>query len=120
MNVPEETFIERESNIVFVGFALTECDVQVNVEAVKYLRAIHGTALELAIQNHFGSEIGGFWLTAEQVARLKSLSDYYPPSERTFVSETIEAYLQGQLKSFDEAFLQVLLECNKSRVSAAV
>ena len=101
--------IGNESELRFVGFALTECDVQVSAEAVRYLRAIHGTALELAIQNYFGSDIGGFWLTAEQVAQLKSLCQYYPPGERRLVGEAIEAYLQAQLENIDEVFMQVVL-----------
>ena len=47
-----------------VGFALGECVVDLDTQSAKYLRAVHRTALELAIQNQFGAEIGGFWLLA--------------------------------------------------------
>ena len=113
MNAEEDTAaIEDECELKFVGFALTDCNVQVSVEAVKYLRAVHSTALELAIHNHFGFEIGGFWLTTDQVTQLKSLCEYYPPGERTSVNETIEAYLLAQLKSVDTNFLRAVLKFN--------
>ncbi len=113
MNPEEDTArIDNRCELKFVGFALTDCDVQVRVEAVKYVRAIHGTALELATHNHFGSEIGGFWLTTDQVTQLKSLCEYYPPGERTLVDETIEAYLLAQLASVDADFLRAMLTFN--------
>jgi hypothetical protein len=93
----EKECLDRESEVVFLGFALTECTVKVDSQSVKYLRAVHRTALELAIHNRFGSEIGGFWLTTDQVAQLKTLSDYYPPNEAPFVTDAIEAYLAAQL-----------------------
>lgn len=81
----------------FLGFALTNCTVKVDSQSVKYLRAVHRTALELAIHNRFGLEIGGFWLTTDQIAQLRALSDYYPPNEVPLVAQAIEAYLSAQL-----------------------
>ncbi|HLE63145.1 MAG TPA: hypothetical protein VI750_08405 [Pyrinomonadaceae bacterium] len=87
----------RDPELKFVGFALTECTVKVDSQSVKYLRAVHRTALELAIHNRFGLEIGGFWLTTDQIAQLRALSDYYPPNEVPLVAQAIEAYLSAQL-----------------------
>ncbi len=99
---PEESdLVGVESEVIFLGFALSECTVQVSPEVAKYLRAVHRTALELAIQNRFGVEIGGFWLTAEQIAQLRSLSEYYPLNEAPLVASAIEAYLDGQLNMPD-------------------
>jgi hypothetical protein len=95
---PEETFFTKsESDVVFLGFALSECILEIDSQSIKYLRAVHRTALELAIANRFGSEIGGFWLTTDQIAQLRSLSEYYPVSEAPHVVQTIEAYLDAQL-----------------------
>src|SRR5262245_23282120 len=88
---------KQESEVVFLGFALNECNVGVSVDSARYLRVVHRTALELAIQNAFGIEIGGFWLTAEQIAQLRSLTEYYPPEEAQLVAKVIEAYLAAQL-----------------------
>jgi len=102
MAAPEECDLaDTESEVVFLGFALSECTVRVNAESVKYLRAVHRTALELAVQNRFGSEIGGFWLTREQITQLRSLSEYYPANEAPLVTQVIEAYLDGQLNPPD-------------------
>ena len=100
MTDPEESDLAgMESEVTFIGFALSECTVQVNAESAKYLRVVHRTALELATQNRFGVEIGGFWLTTEQIAQLRSLSEYYPPNEAPLVARAIEAYLKGQLST---------------------
>src|SRR5262245_13816908 len=87
-----------ESDVVFLGFALNECKVKLSPDSARYLRAIHRTALELATQNCFGCEIGGFWLSVEQIAKLRSLSEYYPLSEAAVVAQAIEAYLAAQLE----------------------
>jgi hypothetical protein len=87
-----------ESDVVFLGFALNECTLEVPAESVRYVRAIHRTALELAIQNSFGADIGGFWLTTEQIAQLRSLSEYYSIDEAPQVAQAIEAYLTAQLE----------------------
>lgn len=95
---PEESELAgMESEVVFLGFALDECIVHVDSQSAKYLRVVHRTALELATQNRFGIEIGGFWLTTEQIAQLRSLSEYYPLNEAPLVARAIEAYLDGQL-----------------------
>jgi hypothetical protein len=97
-NETEKELSQLQSELVFLGFALTECTVNVDSHSVKYLRAVHRTALELAIHNRFGVEIGGFWLTMDQIAQLRALADYYPPNEAAFVAQAIEAYLAAQLE----------------------
>lgn len=86
-----------EIDLMFVGFALSDCVVETDHNSVKYLRAIHRTALELAIPNYFGAEIGGFWLLAEQLAQLRKLPDFYPPHEAPLVEQVVEAYIHAQL-----------------------
>jgi hypothetical protein len=83
--------------VEFVAFALGDCIVDVEQNSAKYLRPVHRTALELAIHNHFGTEIGGFWLMAEQIDQLRRLADCYPANESPFVTRAIEAYLRAQL-----------------------
>jgi hypothetical protein len=61
---------------------------------------VHRTALELAIQNRFGVEIGGYWLELEQIQQLRQLPSYYPPQEGSLVASAVEAYLQAQLREF--------------------
>src|SRR4051812_30395616 len=95
---PEESdMTARESDVVFLGFALTECTVNVNTQSAKYLRAVHRTALELAVPNRYGVEIGGFWFTSDQVKQLKALAQYYPVNEYPFVAQAVEAYLEAQM-----------------------
>jgi len=99
-NGEQKTPLDTESELTFLGFALQECTVNVPGPAAKYLRAVHRTALELAIQNRFGIEVGGFWLTPEQIAQLRRLAEYYPLNESPFVAQAIEAYLKAQLPQF--------------------
>lgn len=94
--ITDQHFIDGEPELVFVGFALSECTVRVEADLVKYLRAVHRTALELAVHNQFGVEVGGFWLTTDQIRQLIALCDYYPPNEAPLVAQAIEAYLQAQ------------------------
>ena len=47
------------SEVEFLGFALGDCTVDLGTAAAKYLRVVHGTALELAVHNQFGAEFGG-------------------------------------------------------------
>src|SRR5262249_6415315 len=95
---PDESDIaDLESDVAFLGFELTECTVNVDAQSAKYLRAVHRTALELAVHNQFGVEIGGFWFTCDQIQQLKALADYYPLTEALFVAHAVEAYLEGQL-----------------------
>jgi hypothetical protein len=89
--------VNRSPELVFLAFALTECIVKVDTRSAKYLRAVHRTALELAVQNRFGVEIGGFWLTIDQITQLRTLSNYYPSNESPLVAQAIEAYLVAQL-----------------------
>jgi hypothetical protein len=85
-----------ESEVIFLGFALSDCVVEIDKEAAKYLRAVHRTALELAIPNRFGIEVGGFWLMPEQLAQLRKLPECYSQLEAPFVERAIEAYLAAQ------------------------
>lgn len=89
---------KAESDVIFVGFALSDCVVETDQNAAKYLRAVHRTALELAIPNYFGAEIGGFWLLAEQLAQLRKLPEYYPVQEAPLVERVVEAYIHAQVK----------------------
>jgi hypothetical protein len=86
-----------ESDVIFLGFALSDCVVEIDKQAAKYLRAVHRTALELAIPNRFGIEVGGFWLMPEQLAQLRKLPECYSQLEAPFVERAIEAYLAAQL-----------------------
>ncbi|MEP6743616.1 MAG: hypothetical protein ABJB61_14045 [bacterium] len=86
-----------ESDVSFLGFALSDCVVEVDKQAARYLRAVHRTALELAVPNRFGIEIGGFWLMPEQLAQLRKLPECYSQVEAPFVARAIEAYLTAQL-----------------------
>ena len=89
-----------ESDVAFIGFALSDCIVELEPQAAKYLRPVNRTALELATHNRFGSEIGGFWLMNEQIAKLRNLPAYYPSNEAPFVACAVEAYLRAQLEKF--------------------
>lgn len=91
------------SDVTFLGFSLSDCVVETDREAAKYVRRVNRTALELAIHNHFGAEIGGFWLMEEQMAQLRKLPEYYSPEEAPFVSRAVEAYLGAQLQEFYSA-----------------
>ncbi len=82
-----------QSEVEFLGFALSDCTVNLNHAAAKYLRAVHRTALELAVQNQFGAEVGGFWLMAEHIEQLRKLPQYYSSGEAPLVRCAIEAYL---------------------------
>jgi hypothetical protein len=92
--------IRVESDVAFIGFALSDCTVELDAQCAKYLRPVNRTALELATHNRFGSEIGGFWLMADQIAQLRKLPSYYPSKEASYVARTVEAYLQAQLQQF--------------------
>ena len=84
------------ANMKLCAFALTDCVVHIESPAAKYLRAVHRTALELAIPNLFGVELGGYWLKPDQVEQLRKLPDCYPTSEAPLVGRAIEAYLHTQ------------------------
>ena len=89
-----------KSELEFLGFALCECTVKVNQEAAKYLRVVHRTALELAVQNQFGADVGGYWLLADQIEQLRKLPLYYQNREATLVRSAVEAYLRAHLENW--------------------
>ena len=84
------------SDVMLCAFALADCVVHVDSQIAKYLRAVHRTALELAIPNLFGLEVGGYWLTAAQINQLRKLPDCYPSNEINFVRQAVESYLLAQ------------------------
>jgi len=86
-----------QSEVEFLGFALSDCTVRLNQTEAKYLRVVHRTALELAVPNHFGVEVGGYWLMADQIEQLRKLPSYYSADEAVLVRKAIEAYLAAQL-----------------------
>lgn len=89
----------NSSDLMLCAFALTDCVVHIESELAKYLRAVHRTALELALPNLFGLEIGGFWLAAAQINQLKKLPDCYPATEIALVMRAVDAYLLAQTES---------------------
>jgi hypothetical protein len=90
----------NENEIEFVGFALGDCTIDLEPASAKYLRVVHGTALELAVHNQFGAEFGGFWLLSPQISQLRRLPEYYSPDEAPRVEFAIEAYLAAQIRDF--------------------
>ena len=97
---PERKLSKTESDVEFLGFALGDCIVDLEPASAKYLRVVHGTALELAVHNQFGADIGGFWLLSPQIDQLRRLSEYYSPDEARLVEFAIEAYLAAQIREF--------------------
>ena len=89
------------SEVKLCAFALTDCVVHVETQSAKYLRAVHRTALELAVPNLYGSELGGFWLKSDQIDQLRTLPDCYPANEVEFVRRAVEAYLRAQAVELD-------------------
>lgn len=89
-------FQRNLSDLRLCAFALTDCTVELHWQAAKYLRAVHRTALELAVPNLYGFEIGGFWLKADQIDQLRRLPECYPATEVEFVRNAVEAYLLAQ------------------------
>jgi len=92
---------QNKSDVEFLGFALGECTVDIDHASAKYLRVVHGTALELAVHNQFGAEIGGFWLLSSQISQLRRLPEYYSPDEAPLVEFAVEAYLAAQIREFN-------------------
>lgn len=90
-----------QSEVEFLGFALSDCTVDIDQASAKYLRVVHGTALELAVHNQFGADIGGFWLLVNQIDQLRRLPEYYSPEEAPLVEFAIEAYLAAQIREFN-------------------
>ena len=99
---PEDFNLQNNvSDVKLCAFALTDCIVHIESQSAKYLRAVHRTALELAVPNLFGSEIGGFWLKPDQVDQLRKLPDCYPANEIDFVRRAVEAYLLAQTEELE-------------------
>ena len=96
----EGTKVTTETDVEFLGFALGDCTVDLDQASAKYLRVVHGTALELAVHNQFGAEFGGFWLLSPQITQLRRLPEYYSPDEAPLVEFAIEAYLAAQIREF--------------------
>jgi hypothetical protein len=95
---------EPDGAAELIGFALNDCVVDIDDKAARYLRAVHRTALELAVQNQFGAEIGGFWLMQQQVQQLRRLPEYYPANETLLVKRAVEAYLRAQIPDVPHLF----------------
>ena len=111
---PAPDISSSQSDVIFLGFALSDCVVELDKQAAKYLRAVHRTALELAIPNRFGIEVGGFWLMPEQLAQLRKLPECYSVNESSSVRRAINAYMLAQsqelhtwnLSSIEESLLE--------------
>ncbi|HKO61148.1 MAG TPA: hypothetical protein VJV03_08320 [Pyrinomonadaceae bacterium] len=88
------------ADVSLFAFALTDCVVEIETQSAKYLRAVHRTALELAVPNLFGPHIGGYWLTPAQVDQLRLLPDCYPTNESNFVKRAVAEYLAAQTPQF--------------------
>lgn len=84
------------SDVSLCAFALTDCIVEIESRSARYLRAVHRTALELAVPNLFGPQIGGYWLTPTQLEQLRMLPECYPANEVRSVRRAIEAYILAQ------------------------
>jgi hypothetical protein len=95
-NTDTSNFSEPAPDLTICAFALTDCVVRIDSKSAKYLRAVHRTALELAVPNLFGPEIGGFWLTPAQLLQLRNLPECYPLTEGNLVRRAVEAYLSAQ------------------------
>jgi len=86
----------NSADVSLFAFALTDCVVEIETQSAKYLRAVHRTALELAVPNLFGPHIGGYWLTPTQLEQLRLLPECYPSSESRLVRHAVESYLSAQ------------------------
>jgi hypothetical protein len=84
------------ADVSLFAFALTDCVVEIESQSAKYLRAVHRTALELAVPNLFGPHIGGYWLTPTQLEQLRLLPECYPSNESRLVRHAVESYLSAQ------------------------
>jgi len=113
-NTEEFDLKSNASDLMLCAFALSDCTVHVDSEIAKYLRAVHRTALELAVPNLFGLEIGGYWLTSAQINQLRKLPDCYPSTEINFVRRAVESYLRAQTEELDPAARNLSLQENFS------
>jgi hypothetical protein len=100
-NSEEPVLQHNVSDMQLCAFALTDCTVHIECHSARYLRAVHRTALELAVPNLYGSEIGGFWLKSDQIEQLRTLPDCYPANEIEFVRRAVEAYLLAQTEELE-------------------
>jgi len=89
------------ANVDLCAFALTDCVIHIESQSAKYLRAVRRTALELAVPNLFGLEIGGYWLKPDQVEQLRKLPDCYSANEISFARQAVEAYLLAQTEGLE-------------------
>jgi len=105
--VREAKSAKDESDLCFVAFALSDCTVETDPQAARYLRAVHRTALELAVPNYFGASVGGFWLMKEQIIRLCALPEHYPANAAPDAARAVNAYLEAQLQELYSA-LEIL------------
>ena len=104
----------NSSDVMLCAFALADCVVHVDSQIAKYLRAVHRTALELAIPNLFGLEIGGYWLTSAQINQLRKLPDFYPSNEVNLAKRAVEAYLLAQTEGLEPTTRTLSLPANSS------
>jgi len=102
-NTEDVDLTRNASEVVLCAFALSDCIVHVDSQIAKYLRAVHRTALELAVPNLFGLEIGGYWLTSAQIDQLRKLPDCYPSNEINFVRRAVDSYLLAQTEGLEPA-----------------
>lgn len=102
-NTEDFNLASNTSDVMLCAFALADCVVHVDSQIAKYLRAVHRTALELAIPNLFGLEIGGYWLTSAQINQLRRLPDCYPANEFKLATRAVEAYLLAQTEGLEPA-----------------
>lgn len=100
-NRKETALQDNASNVKLCAFALNDCTVCIESRIAKYLRAVHRTALELAVPNLFGPELGGYWLRPEHVEQLRRLPGCYPAEEIDFVRDAVEAYMLAQTEELD-------------------
>jgi hypothetical protein len=98
MSVTAAQSAKDQLDLCFVAFALSDCTVETDPQAARYLRAVHRTALELAVPNYFGASVGGFWLMKEQIIRLRELAEHYPANEAADAARAVNAYLLAQLQ----------------------
>lgn len=96
MAFDDDPNLQNAADVSLFAFALTDCVVEIEPQSTKYLRAVHRTALELAVPNLFGPHIGGYWLTPTQLEQLRMLPECYPSNESSFVRCAVESYLSAQ------------------------
>lgn len=101
MDNRNETALPANAAVKLCAFALTDCTVHIESRIAKYLRAVHRTALELAVPNLFGPELGGYWLQPDHIEQLRRLPDCYPVEEIDLVRDAVEVYVLAQTQELD-------------------